>query len=46
MSKPRLLLVGWDAADWKLIHPLIDSGRMPTLRRIVEDGVSGTLSSM
>ncbi len=46
MSKPRLLLVGWDAADWKLIHPLIDSGRMPTLQRIVEDGVSGTLASM
>lgn len=46
MSKPRLLLVGWDAADWKLIHPLIDSGRMPTLQRIVEDGVSGPLASM
>jgi len=27
----KLLLVGWDAADWQLMHPLIDSGRMPHL---------------
>ena len=39
----RLLLVGWDAADWKLLHPLIDAGEMPALRRIVEGGASGAL---
>src|SRR5215469_13177450 len=44
MSK-RLLLVGWEAADWKILHPLIDAGKMPTLRRIVENGVSGSLLS-
>jgi hypothetical protein len=44
MSK-RLLLIGWEAADWKILHPLIDAGKMPTLRGIVEDGVSGSLLS-
>ena len=44
MSK-RLLLIGWEAADWKILHPLIDSGRMPTLRRLVENGASGSLLS-
>ena len=39
----RLLLVGWDAADWKILHPLIDAGQMPALRRIVEGGASGAL---
>src|SRR5208282_4761456 len=39
----RLLLVGWDAADWKILHPLIDAGEMPALRHIVEAGASGAL---
>jgi hypothetical protein len=39
----RLLLVGWDAADWSILHPLIDAGEMPVLRRIVEAGASGQL---
>ncbi len=39
----RLLLVGWDAADWRILHPLIDAGEMPALARIVEQGCSGEL---
>ena len=39
----RLLLIGWDAADWSILHPLIDAGEMPALRRIVEGGASGVL---
>src|ERR1035437_283828 len=39
----RLLLVRWDAPDWSILHPLIDAGEMPTLRRIVEAGASGQL---
>src|SRR5512141_963463 len=37
----RLLLVGWDAADWRILHPLIDAGEMPALSRMVEEGASG-----
>jgi len=39
----RLLLIGWDAADWSILHPLIDAGEMPVLRRLVEAGASGRL---
>jgi hypothetical protein len=39
----RMLLAGWDAADWRILHPLIDAGEMPALRRIVEAGASGQL---
>ena len=48
MPAPRkkLLLVGWDSADWKIIQPLIDSGAMPGIGRIVERGVSGNLTTL
>ncbi len=42
----RLLLVEWDAADWKVLHTLIDAGKMPALNRLVEEGVSGELLSV
>ncbi|MDQ6654322.1 MAG: alkaline phosphatase family protein [Verrucomicrobiota bacterium] len=42
----KLLLVGWDAADWQLIHPLMDAGRMPHLKRLVESGVIGNLLTL
>jgi tetratricopeptide (TPR) repeat protein len=45
-SKRRLLLVGWDSADWKIIQPLIDAGDMPGISRIVEGGVSGNLTTL
>ena len=25
-ARPRVLLIGWDAADWQVIHPLVDAG--------------------
>jgi len=27
--RQKLLLVGWDSADWKIIHPLLDAGELP-----------------
>jgi len=46
MTKKRLLLVGWDSADWKIIHPLMDSGAMPTLEKLVNSGTSGNLTTL
>ncbi len=47
MSGPRrVMLVGWDAADWKMIHPLMDAGYMPTVKRLVETGVMGNLATL
>ena len=42
----KVLLVGWDAADWKVLHPLMDAGKMPALTRLVERGVMGTLATL
>ena len=46
-SPPRkVLLIGWDAADWKVIHPLLDAGKMPNLERFLEQGVMGNIATL
>jgi len=46
MSKKKVLLIGWDAADWKLIGPLIAKGLMPNLKRMIDNGVYGNMGTM
>ena len=46
LSMNRLLLIGWDAADWKVIQPLLDSGQMPNLARLMAGGVHGNLATI
>jgi tetratricopeptide (TPR) repeat protein len=43
---PRVLLIGWDAADWKFASPLLEAGQMPNLQRMVEGGVMGNLATL
>jgi predicted AlkP superfamily phosphohydrolase/phosphomutase/tetratricopeptide (TPR) repeat protein len=43
---PRLLLVGWDGADWKVINPLMDAGQMPHLARLVEQGAMADAATL
>lgn len=42
----RVLLIGWDAADWKVIGPLLDAGKMPHLDRFINSGVMGNLATL
>lgn len=42
----RVALIGWDAADWHLIHPLLDAGLMPNLQKLVEGGVMGKIATL
>src|SRR5579862_398211 len=44
--RTRVLFVGWDAADWKVIRPLLDQGQMPNLARLIAGGVSGNLATL
>jgi len=41
----KVLVVGWDGADWLLVQPLLDQGRLPNLARLLEGGVRGELRS-
>ncbi|HMT08536.1 MAG TPA: alkaline phosphatase family protein [Pyrinomonadaceae bacterium] len=42
----KVLLIGWDAADWKVINPLMDAGLMPSLQGFIEQGVMGKLATL
>lgn len=46
MKKNKLLLIGWDAADWDIIWPLIGQGKMPALKKLIQRGVYGNMSTM
>lgn len=45
-KKKKVLLIGWDAADWKFLNPLIDAGLMPTLKKLIEGGSMGRLATL
>src|SRR5664279_1205341 len=42
----KVLLVGWDAADWEMIDPLIERNQMPALARLLKGGVRGNLATI
>lgn len=45
-STKKILLIGWDAADWKVIEPLIEQGKMPALKKLMAEGVHGKLQTL
>ncbi|MBI1323180.1 tetratricopeptide repeat protein [bacterium] len=42
----KVLLVGWDAADWKIARPMVEAGAMPNLARLMKEGVSGNIATL
>lgn len=45
LSRTKALVIGLDGADWKLMKPWIDQGKLPTFKRLVDRGVCGELES-
>ena len=46
MPDTKVLLVGWDAADWKVIRPLMAAGRMPNVSRLVSAGCTAPIATL
>ena len=44
--KKKLLLLGWDAADWEVIDDLLAKGLMPALKRVLDNGIRGKIATM
>ena len=42
----KVLVIGWDAADWRVIEPMLAENKMPNLARFMEDGVHGNISTL
>ncbi len=45
-KKKKLLLIGWDAADWEHINPLLEQGLLPNLEKFINEGVMGNLATL
>jgi len=41
----RVLLVGWDGADWRILDPMIEAGMLPNLSTLLGRGARGVLRS-
>jgi predicted AlkP superfamily phosphohydrolase/phosphomutase len=37
----RVLIIGWDGVDWKVLRPMLDAGELPTLAAMIERGAHG-----
>jgi len=42
---PRVLVIGWDGADWRLLKPLMAQGHLPQLARLLTRAAHGDLMS-
>jgi hypothetical protein len=42
----KVLLLGLDAADWTTLSPLVESGKLPNLSKLIATGASGNLNSI
>ncbi|MEY3024301.1 MAG: hypothetical protein RJA16_1127, partial [Planctomycetota bacterium] len=42
----KVLVIGWDAADWRAIRPLLEQGKMPNLQRMMDEGVHGNNATL
>jgi len=45
-GRGRVVVIGIDGADWSVIRPLVESGRMPAFGRLLREGAAGILHSM
>ena len=41
----RVLIIGWDGADWRILDPLLERGALPNLRALLDRGARAVLRS-
>jgi predicted AlkP superfamily phosphohydrolase/phosphomutase len=42
---PRVLLIGWDGADWRILDPMLERGDLPNLQALIDRGQRAVLRS-
>ena len=45
-AKDKTLIVGWDAADWQIIKPMIQAGQLPCLGQLLRQGTRANLATL
>jgi predicted AlkP superfamily phosphohydrolase/phosphomutase len=41
----RVLCIGWDGADWRILDPMLEAGVLPNLQALIGRGAKGILRS-
>lgn len=41
----RVLIIGFDGADWKILKPLLDENKVPNIAKLIREGFSSPLNS-
>jgi predicted AlkP superfamily phosphohydrolase/phosphomutase len=41
----RVLVIGWDGADWRILDPMLEQGALPNIAALIERGGRGVLKS-
>lgn len=44
-ASPKVVLIGWDGATWKVIRPMLARGELPVLARLIARGERGVLAA-
>jgi len=42
---PRVILIAWDGADWRILDPLLEAGALPNLQALIDRGQRDVLRS-
>jgi tetratricopeptide (TPR) repeat protein len=46
VTAKQVILIGWDAADWQIVQPLLAAGQMPVLRQLIQRGSHGNITTL
>ena len=45
-DKKKVMLIGWDAADWKVINELIEKDMLPNISNMIDSGTMGNMRTL
>ena len=45
-TRPRVIVLGVNGAEWDILRPLLVRGEMPNLARVIERGISGKMRTI
>lgn len=45
VAQPKILIIGLDGATWRIINPLLEQGRLPNLKLLMEKGCFAELKT-
>ncbi|MCP2520244.1 alkaline phosphatase family protein [Candidatus Aminicenantes bacterium AC-335-A11] len=46
LNSPKIVIIGLDGASWNFIRPLLEEGKLPNIKKIVNEGSYGTLQTI